>query len=146
MTTSNSPEAKEHSFGDLIERYEEDVLSPRKRSRQERFVHLEWWKERLGDYPLSGVTPALISETRESLAKGTTYRGIQRSPATVARYLASLSHVLTVAVKDWEWINESPFPKGLLPKGSRDQACFSMQTSRTKKKSRKFDSEQLTLF
>lgn len=33
------------------------------------------------------------------------------SPATVNRYLAALSHALTVAVKEWGWLDDSPMRK-----------------------------------
>ncbi|MFT4554343.1 MAG: integrase, partial [Chlamydiales bacterium] len=117
-------EAKKHTFGDLIDRYVENVLQPRKRSRQERFTHLAWWKERLGDYLLADVTPALIAETRDSLARGVTYRGTQRSPATVVRYLASVSHAFTIAVKEWGWVDDNPLRKVTKPKEPRGRVRF----------------------
>ena len=101
-------EAKKHTLEELINRYIEHILKPRKLSRQERFTHFEWWKKSLGCYLLSDVTPALIAETRDILAKGTTYRGTQRSSATVVRYLASLSHAFTIAVKEWGWVENNP--------------------------------------
>ena len=33
------------------------------------------------------------------------------SPATVNRYLAALGHALTVAVKEWGWLEDSPMRK-----------------------------------
>ena len=35
----------------------------------------------------------------------------KRSPTTIRRYLASFSHLFTLAVKDWEWTNENPLDK-----------------------------------
>ncbi len=32
----------------------------------------------------------------------------KRSPATVNRYLTSLSHAFSVAVREWEWLEQSP--------------------------------------
>ncbi|MFT4551880.1 MAG: integrase [Chlamydiales bacterium] len=115
----SSPEAKEHTFADLIDRYVENILPPRKRSSQERYTHLEWWKERLGSYLLSEVTPAVIAQTRDCLAKATTCRGTQRSPAQVVRHLASLSHAFTIAVKEWEWVEDNPLRKVTKPKENR---------------------------
>jgi integrase len=65
----------------------------------------------MGDYLLADVTPALIVQCRDELASGTTYRRTQRSPATVVRYLAALSHAFTIAVKEWGWLDDSPTRK-----------------------------------
>ena len=117
-------EAKKHTLAELINRYIEHILKPWKLSRQERFTHLEWWKKSLGCYLLSDVTPALIAETRDILAKGTTYRGTQRSSATVVRYLASLSHAFTIAVKEWGWVENNPVFKVTKPKEPRGRVRF----------------------
>lgn len=53
---------------------------------------------------LADITPALIVEQRNELAQ-------TKAPATVVRYLAALSHSFTIAVKEWQWINESPVNK-----------------------------------
>jgi integrase len=47
-----------------------------------------------------------------------------RTPATVVRYLAVLSHAFSVAVKEWEWLSESPMPKVAKPKVRNDRARF----------------------
>ena len=39
-----------------------------------------------------------------------------RSTSTVSRYLASLSHMLSIAVCEWQWINENPCLKVRKPK------------------------------
>lgn len=101
-------EAKRHTLGELVERYSSNVLSRKsgvKRRDQER--HLAWWKEEIGSHSLIDVTPALISEKRDQLAASDTVRG-QRSPATVNRYLGSLSHAFTIAVREWEWLERNP--------------------------------------
>lgn len=38
-------------------------------------------------------------------------KGKQRSPASVNRYLAALSHAFTVAVREWEWVDDNPVKK-----------------------------------
>ena len=55
--------------------------------------------------------------------------GRPRAPATVNRYLAALSHVLSVARKEWRWITRSPMadvrkarePRGRLRYLSREE-------------------------
>ena len=40
----------------------------------------------------------------------------KRSPTTVRHYLISLSHLFTIAVRDWEWLPENPMEKVSKPK------------------------------
>ena len=90
-----SVEAKRHTVADLVERYEREVL-PTLRSHAVRRQHLAWWRETIGAYLLNDVRPALLVECREKLrASG------ERSDSTVNRYMASLSHAFTVAMKGW---------------------------------------------
>jgi len=92
----------------MIERYSRDVL-PEKKSEKDQKRHLNWWDDEIGRYLLSDVTPATIVECRDKLKNGITVRGTQRSPATVNRYLAALSHVFTFAMKEWGWVEDTPF-------------------------------------
>ena len=94
-------EAKKHTLGALIDRYIRDVLPQKKKSQKKQTAQLQWWKEQLGSYVLADVSPALIGEKRDELSRGTTYRGTQRSPATVVRYLSALSHAFSIAVKEF---------------------------------------------
>ncbi|BBL75061.1 tyrosine-type recombinase/integrase [Methylomagnum ishizawai] len=72
---------------------------------------MAWWKEQIGVRLLSDATPALIAECRDKLERGRTHQGEDRSPATVNRYLAALSHAFTVAVNEWGWLDDSPMRK-----------------------------------
>ena len=57
----------------------------------------------------AAVMPAAIGEARDKLARGVTVRGGQRSPSTLVRYLAVLSHGFAVAVKQrGSWPEDSP--------------------------------------
>ncbi len=103
-------EAKRHTIGQLIDRYSKQFL-PHKRDQVNQERQLRWWREQLGDLTLADVKPTLIAERRDRLASGLTSRGKTRSPATVNRYLAVLSHAFTVAVKEWGWMEDNPLRK-----------------------------------
>ncbi len=108
-------QARKHTLNDAITRYVETVL-PQKKSAADQLRHLEFWRERFGYLPLADVTPALIAEERDRLARGTTYRGTQRAPGTVVHYLVSLSHVFTVAAREWGWAESNPVLQVSKPK------------------------------
>lgn len=116
-------EAKRHTLAELIDRYVADVL-PRKRDAKQQARQFDWWKRQIGDRPLSDVTPALVAEYRDRLAKGLTYRHAPRAPATVVRYLAALSHCLSVGVKEYGWIDDNPVRKVTKPKEPRGRVRF----------------------
>ena len=85
---------------------------------------LERWKAEIGSYALSDITSALIVECRDKLSSEPTPRGEQRSPATVVRYMAALSHAFTIAVNEWQWLEDSPMRKVKKPKESRGRVRF----------------------
>jgi integrase len=116
-------EAQRHTLSALIDRYVNDVL-PGKRDGLHQARQLRWWKEQLGSYTLADVTPALIAEYRDRLASGITNRKEKRSPATVNRYMAALSHAFTIAVKEWQWLEDNPLRKVSKPKEPRGRVRF----------------------
>ncbi len=117
-------EAKRRTLGELIDRYIRDVLPSKPKNARNQLQQFVWWREQIGTYALADITPALIAEYRDKLAGGVTLRGTQRSPATVNRYLAALSHAFTIAVKEWGWIEDSPMRKVTKPKESRGRVRF----------------------
>lgn len=120
-----SAESRKHTFGELVDRYIKDAL-PTKSADFEKSqkAKMNWWKEQLGHHVLADVTPSLITECRDRLLAETTKRGITRSPATVNRYLAALSDAFSVAVKEWEWLEDSPMRKVKKPKEPRGRVRF----------------------
>jgi integrase len=108
----------------------------KKRDVRTRVIRLRWWREKLGHLKLADVTPELIVEyrgklTRErftrarpgapgsTLEKGETAQQFTRAGPTVNRYLAYLSHVFSIARKEWRWISSNPFEGvGKLSEGS----------------------------
>jgi integrase len=111
-------EAKRHTLAELVDRYTREVL-PRKSasSMTMQTQHLRWWKKQLGTYVLADMTPALIAEYRDILARS-------RANSTVNRYLSALSHAFTVTVKEWGWLDESPVAKVSKPKEPRGRVRF----------------------
>lgn len=102
-----SSEGQKRTLAEAIDRYQAQYPEKTDRAGQ-----LGWWKEEIGEKVLADVTPSLITECRDRLQRGRQRASTQykagRSPATVNRYLAALSHLFTVAVKEWEWLQDSP--------------------------------------
>jgi len=117
-------EAKRHTISDLLERYRSDIL-PHKRPSTiyNQVYHLRWWEDQIGHYLLSDITPARIVEYRDQLAR-------TRGNSTVRRYLAVLSHAFSVAVQEWEWVNDNPFHKVSKPKEPRGRVRFLSEDER----------------
>lgn len=131
--------AKLYTLADAIDRYVKEVM-PYKLGSHAQYFQLEWWKVELGYLCLADLTPALIGEYRNKLTnKPITpkqkYNAKQlppkkRSPSTVIRYLAALSHVLSVAVLEWQWLLENPVSKVKKPKEPRGRVRFLSDTER----------------
>lgn len=116
-------EAKRHTLGDLIDRYLTDVMPSKPKSAQDQTRQLIWWKSELGHNSLADCTPSLLAEYRDRLAKGEP-QGTPRSPGTVNRYLAALSHAFTIAVKEWEWLESNPLSRVRKPQEPRGRVRF----------------------
>lgn len=117
-------EAKRHTLADLVDRYISEVLPTKPKNSSNSKQHLLWWKTQLGAYPLSDVGPALVVKCRNKLLGTTTRRGTKMANGTVVRYMASLSHAFSLAVKDWQWIDDSPLRKVSKPKEPRGRERF----------------------
>ncbi|MBF8274061.1 MAG: integrase family protein [Magnetococcales bacterium] len=119
----HTTEAKRHTLGELIDRYFSDVMPSKPKSAQDQTRQLDWWKSELGNNSLADCTPSLLAEYRDRLAKGEP-QGTPRSPGTVNRYLAALSHAFTIAVKEWEWLEANPLSKVRKPQEPRGRVRF----------------------
>lgn len=128
-------EAKRRTLGELIDRYRRDILPTKKAKTQApQDGQLQWWKDKLGERFLFDCTPTLLAEYRDILkaepiasqAKDPSKAGPTRyrSPASVNRYLAVLSHVFTCAVKEFGWIDENPMLKVTKPTEPRGRVRF----------------------
>jgi integrase len=107
---------------DLIDRYISDVLpSKRPSTAYNQRYQLRWWKAQLGNYALADVTPALLIEYRDKLARNKARR---QSGATVKRWLAVLSHCFTMAVREWQWCDDNPVRTITKPREPRGRVRF----------------------
>lgn len=97
-----SAEARKHTLKDAVKNYLRTALG-RKAPGTAKHVRaqLQWWEDRIGAFTLDQVGTALIVECREELLAG-------RAPATVNRYMAALSGLLTTAVREWHWLQSNP--------------------------------------
>ena len=140
FTTS---EDKSRTFGDMVDKYLTDIVPVRYQKKAAKSAiecHLKWWKEQLGSYTLVNIKPKHISVARDELLKEytknsqgkITRKSKNKSPATVARYLASLSVVYTVAVNEWGWLQNNPVKKVAKPIEPRGRDRFLSDKEREK--------------
>ncbi len=125
-------EAKRHTLAEAIERYTKAVLPLKPKSEDTQATQLRYWKDELGYYTLADITPALIAQARDKLVQTPTLKGKVRTAATVNRYLSALSHVLTVASKEWGWLQENPLQKVTKMKEPRGRVRFLSDEERTR--------------
>jgi integrase len=125
-----STESERHTFSDLVDRYIKETLPGKPKNASNCKQHLNWWKSQLGAYALSDVTPALIVQCRNALLATTTRRGKPMANATVVRYMATLSYAYNVAVREWQWVEESPMKRVSKPKEPRGRERFLSEIER----------------
>jgi len=117
-------EAKRHTLADLIDRYIQTTLPTKPKSIPQQKPQLKWWRDEIGYKLLSDLTPSLLAECRDTLLLQPTKRGGKRAPATVVRFLAALSHAFTIAVNEWEWMQDNPMKKVKRPKEPRGRVRY----------------------
>lgn len=118
--TANS---RKHTLGELIERYISDEL-PKKSKNINQESQLRWWASELGPYTLADITPDKISDCRDKLVTGKNSLDRKFAPATVVRYMAAMSHAFTIAVSEWQWLEDSPMRKVRKPSLPRGRVRF----------------------
>src|SRR4030095_7040319 len=68
--------------------------------RSQKYV-IAYWKRTLGHLLLEDIQPSHIIAARNAITQN-------GKPATVAKYLVTLSHAFTVAMKEYQWIDQNP--------------------------------------
>lgn len=112
-------DSKRFTLSEAIERFfKEKEVSVVKRG------HLAWWKKELGAFYLHDIRAPVITEKKLKLLTEKTEKGIVRSKSTCNRYLATLSFLLSVCLKEWEWLSENPCRKVAKEKEPRERVRF----------------------
>lgn len=57
------------------------------------------------------MTPSVIAQCRDKIARTPTRDGPHHSASRVNHYRSTLSHVFTVAIREWGWADDSPVSK-----------------------------------
>jgi integrase len=112
-----------HTFAEMIDRYVSTVMIRKIKSRKfyvNQLHQLEWWKSYLGAFLLSNVEAAQIAEFRDKLIAPPNGKSV----ATGNRYLAALSHVYSIAFREWGWVDENPVRKVSRLKEPRGRTRF----------------------
>ncbi len=113
-------EAKKHTVSDMTDRYLKWVGKQNPKRLKDAKPILDWWESQIGSYLLSDLSRSLLSQKVEVLMERKVKRKnketgktelIPIGPARVNRYLSVLSHACTIAVNEWEWLNENPMRK-----------------------------------
>lgn len=131
--------ASRTTFAELVERYFESVLTGLAETEQAaRRQQLTWWTKQFAGRTLSEITTDRVAEGRDVLAteaytrgkvkkkKGIEIRPVEhkRSGATVNRYLAALSHLFSMAIKEWRLLDRNPVSDISKKKESRGRTRF----------------------
>lgn len=99
--------AKQHTLAEAIDRYTREVAPRKPRTAPYQARQLAWWSKELGHLSLADLSASAISTARARLMATAGANERKRGPATANRYLAALSHVLTIAGREWEWLEDN---------------------------------------
>ena len=116
---------KKRNLKELIDKYIKEII-PRKKLKSQltQAPQLIWWKAQIGNYSVPEITPSLLTECRNKLPN--------KSPATINSYCRTISHVFTIAVKEWGWMQENPMLKISKLKEPRGRSRFLSDVERKK--------------
>jgi integrase len=112
--------ARRRTVAEAIDRYMDEEVPRKRGGGGMHSSSLPWWKIQMGGLRLSAVTADVLVDQRTKLAaekyaratpgskhsllqEGEKPREFTRSVSTVNRYMECMSHVFTVARKEWRW-------------------------------------------
>lgn len=127
--------AKRHTIAQAIDRYRKEILCDKPKNARNTESQFKWWIAKIGNFSLADVTPQVVIQCRDELRAGTYLHGKKtkkRSGATVIRYMSALSHVFTVAMKEWQWIDDNPFRKVSKPRATSGIVRFLSDAERVR--------------
>lgn len=102
---------RKFTFTEALNRYKQEELPKKGKDARNREHHLSFFEKHLGELQISKVRPTHIKEALIILEREGTAKRKNPAPATIVRYLASLSHLFTIAWREWEWVCENPVKK-----------------------------------
>ena len=140
--------AKRTSFDALARDYAQIALAdfdPKEKATRVR--QLAWWSKQFSGLSLAEITADRISQARDELAAETFTRGkprkdkksgeliapkhYERTGATVNRYMATLSHLFSFAVKERRLVDRNPVSDISRKKEPRGRTRFLSEEERT---------------
>ena len=117
-------QAGKHTAKEMLEKYKDEKLGDKAGKGKDQRTHLNWWIEQIGEYALSEVTTPLLTQCITKLKKTKTRRDELPAPATVLRYLMTLSAVYTAARKEWGMCETSPVDNVQRPKVKNERTRY----------------------
>jgi integrase len=140
--------AKRTSFDALARDYAQTVLAdfdPKEKAT--RIRQLAWWSKRFSGLTVAEITADRVSQARDEVAAETFTRGkpkkdkksgelnapkqYKRTGATVNRYIATLSHLFSFAVKERRLVDRNPVSDISRKKEPRGRTRFLSKEERT---------------
>lgn len=116
--------ADQYTLSNAIDRYRKEILPHKAKDYKNVERHLNYWEKELGHLKLNHLTPSVITEAREHFLSEPIRGDKMRTGATSNRYTATLSHVLSTATTQWEWMHENPCLKVKKTKESRGRVRY----------------------
>lgn len=121
------------TFGELLNKYCDDVSSKKKGERWERIRIAKFQSDKLSKVNIADLTKPLFADWRDRRLK-------EVSALSVLREWALLSHCLHIAVNEWEYLKDNPMkglkkPTGepprdrLITQDEIDRLCFTLNYS-----------------
>jgi integrase len=111
------------TVANVMDEYERMVLPRKKRGGIDNVAALRYWRKHLGAYSLSTVTPKLIEDYRDRLARGIISGDKPVAAATVLRYMMALSSAFSHAV-NWGWCEHNPVKTAAKPKVNNNRIRY----------------------
>ncbi|MBD5391642.1 site-specific integrase [bacterium] len=106
-----SLEANRRTVSELIDRYIAEELPKKQNKNHDVSRHLEIWRSLIGAYALIAIKTDILTWAINKIAAMPTPHGGTKSPATMNRYIASLSVVFSYGYKNLDWLSHNPIEK-----------------------------------